>query len=280
MDWWQHIPEHINPNLIDVGWLHVRYYGLMYLVAFAITYRLLLYRLKTEGYEYSKEVIQKFFLYAILGVMAGGRLGYVLFYDLAFFLEHPLSIINPFDLSDGFQFVGLLGMSYHGGLLGVVLATSFFCYKNKVNFWRLADLLSPAIPLGYTFGRIGNFLNGELYGRVTSVPWGMYFPLDPTRQLRHPSQLYEAFFEGVFLFVVLWSLRKWRPFSGFHLGLYLVGYGTVRFFTEYTREPDEGLGEMLRFFSMGQVLCVGMVLCGIIVMAVKYRVSAGSRQRS
>lgn len=269
MDWWQHIPERIDPDLVEVGWFHVRYYGLMYLVAFVITYRLLSYRLKTENYEYTKELIQKFFLYAILGVMAGGRLGYVLFYDLTYFIAHPLQVINPFDFSDGFRFVGILGMSYHGALLGVVLSTSLFCYRSKVNFWRLADLLSPAIPLGYTFGRIGNFLNGELYGRATSVPWGMYFPLDPTGQLRHPSQLYEAFFEGVFLFCVLWSLRKWRPFSGFHFGLYLAGYGTVRFFIEYTREPNEGLGEVLRFFSMGQVLCIGMVLVGLIIIMIR-----------
>lgn len=279
MDWWQHIPEHINPNLADFGWFHIRYYGLMYLVAFGITYQLLLYRLKTEEYEYSKELIQNFFLYAILGVIVGGRLGYVLFYDPGFFLEHPLSIINPFDLSDGFRFVGLLGMSYHGGLLGVVLGASLFCYKNKVNFWRFADLLSPAIPLGYTFGRIGNFLNGELYGRVTSVTWGMYFPLDPEGQLRHPSQLYEAFFEGLFLFFVLWSLRKSRPFSGFHFGLYLVAYGTVRFFIEYTREPNEGLGAVLQYFSMGQVLCAAMVLFGTIIMTVNYRLSSARQER-
>lgn len=273
MDLWQHIPERINPNLIEIGWFHVRYYGLMYLVAFGITYWLLLYRLKYENYEYTKELVQKYFLYAILGVMAGGRLGYVLFYELPYYLEHPLRIISPFDLSDGFRFVGLSGMSYHGGVLGVILGSSLFCYKNKVNFWRFADLLSPAIPLGYTFGRIGNFLNGELYGRVTSVPWGMYFPLDPTWQLRHPSQLYEAFFEGVFLFCVLWNLRKWRPFSGFHFGLYLIGYGTVRFFIEYTREPNEGLGDVLRFFSMGQILCISMVLVGVLIIAIRKQAS-------
>jgi len=273
MDLWQHIPERINPNLIEIGWFHVRYYGLMYLVAFGITYRLLLYRLKYENYEYTKELVQKYFLYAILGVMAGGRLGYVLFYELSYYLEHPLRIISPFDLSDGFRFVGLSGMSYHGGLLGVILGSSLFCYKNKVNFWRFADLVMPAIPLGYTFGRIGNFLNGELYGRVTLVPWGMYFPLDLTGQLRHPSQLYEAFFEGVFLFCVLWNLRKWRPFSGFHFGLYLIGYGAVRFFIEYTREPNEGLGDVLRFFSMGQILCISMVLVGVLIIAIRKQAS-------
>jgi phosphatidylglycerol:prolipoprotein diacylglycerol transferase len=208
MNGWNHIPEHINPNIIEIGSFQIRYYSLMYVIAFAITYLLILYRLKNEKYEYSKSTIKSYFLYAILGVLIGGRLGYVLFYDLTYFLEHPLRIVWPFEYSNGFHYVGLFGMSYHGGLVGVILASLLFCYKNEVNFWHFADLLSPAIPLGYTFGRIGNFLNGELYGRVTSVSWAMYFPLDPTGQLRHPSQLYEAFFEGIFLFIILWSVRK------------------------------------------------------------------------
>ena len=115
------------------------------------------------------------------------------------------------------------------GVTSFTLATLLFCYINKINSWHFADLLTPAIPLGYTFGRLGNFLNGELFGRVTNVPWGMYFPLDPTSQLRHPSQLYEAFFEGIVLFVILWSVRKKRLFNGFHFCLYIIGYGIVRF---------------------------------------------------
>jgi phosphatidylglycerol:prolipoprotein diacylglycerol transferase len=241
----------------------------MYLVAFVITYVLILYRLKNEKYQYSPKIIQTFFLYAILGVMIGGRLGYVLFYDLVFFLKQPLRIICPFEYSNGFHYVGLFGMSYHGGLLGVILASLFFCYKNKVNFLHFADLVSPAIPLGYTFGRIGNFLNGELFGRTTSVPWGMYFPLDSTRQLRHPSQLYEAFFEGISLFVILWSLRKTRSFDGFLFSLYLIGYGLVRFFIEFVREPDSQLGFIAGPFTTGQVLCVFMILGGIFIMLIR-----------
>jgi len=269
MSWWNHIPEHINPNIVEIGSFQIRYYGLMYLVAFAITYLLILYRLKNERYEYPKNIIQTFFLYAISGVMIGGRLGYVLFYDLIYFLEHPLRIVWPFDHSNGFGYIGLLGMSYHGGLLGVILASLFFCYKNKVNFWHFADLLTPAIPLGYTFGRIGNFLNGELFGRVTSVPWAMYFPLDPTSQLRHPSQLYEAFFEGIFLFVILWGMRKKRLFNGFHFCLYIIGYGTVRFCVEFTRQPDPGLGAIWHFFTMGQLLSICMILAGTFIILIK-----------
>jgi len=157
-------------------------------------------------------------------------------------------------------------MSYHGGVIGVILVSIFFCNKYRVNFWNFADLLCPAIPLGYTFGRIGNFVNGELYGRVTSVPWGMYFPSDPMHQLRHPSQLYETFFEGIFLFVILWSLRKMKCFDGFFFSFYLISYGLVRFFIEFVREPDAQLGFVLGPFTMGQVLCVFMILGGIFIM--------------
>jgi phosphatidylglycerol:prolipoprotein diacylglycerol transferase len=160
-------------------------------------------------------------------------------------------------------------MSYHGGLIAVLLATILFCYKNKINFWHFTDLLVPAIPLGYTFGRLGNFTNGELYGRVTTMPWGMYFPLDPTYQLRHPSQLYEAFFEGVFLFVILWFLRKRSPFNGFLISLYLIGYGTVRFFIEFVRQPDTQLGFILGPFTMGQLLSFSMILGGSVVFLMK-----------
>ncbi len=269
MNWWNHLPEHINPNIIHIGSFQIRYYGLMYLVAFAVTYLLVMYRLRNEGYEYLKATIQKYFIWVVFAVLIGGRLGFVLFYDLKYFVAHPLEIISPFDYSNGFRYVGFFGMSYHGGLLGVVFVSLLFCYRNEINFWRFADLLSPAIPLGYTFGRIGNFLNGELYGRVTSVPWGMYFPLDPLGQLRHPSQLYEAFFEGIFLFVILWSLRKKRYFDGFLFCLYIIGYGTVRFFVEFVREPNPGLGAILDFLTMGQVLCVAMILGGIVVMLIR-----------
>ena len=126
--------------------------------------------------------------------------------------------------------------------------------------------MCPAIPLGYTFGRLGNFINGELYGRVTTVPWGMYFPLDPTHQLRHPSQLYEAFFEGILLFIILWSLRETKFFDGFLFSLYLIGYGLVRIFIEFVREPDSQLGFILGSFTMGQILCICMILGGILIM--------------
>lgn len=271
MSWWNHIPEHINPNIIEIGSFRIRYYGLMYVVAFAITYVLVMYRIKSERYQYSKITIQKYFIWAILGTLIGGRLGFVLFYDLSYYITHPLRIISPFDYSNGLKYIGLSGMSYHGGLIGIILATLVFCYKNKISFWHLADLFAPAVALGFTFGRIGNFINGELYGRVTSLPWGMYFPLDSSGQLRHPSQLYEALFEGILLFIILWTLRKKRIFDGFHFCLYIIGYGAVRFCIEFVRQPDARLDVIFNFFTMGQMLCAAMIVSGILIILRKNR---------
>jgi phosphatidylglycerol:prolipoprotein diacylglycerol transferase len=156
-------------------------------------------------------------------------------------------------------------MSYHGGLIGILLAAWLYTKKNRLDLRDMADLYIPGIPLGYTFGRLGNFINGELYGRITSAPIGMYFPLASEKALRHPSQLYEAFFEGIFLFAVLWSIRKINAPKGAMLAFYLIGYGTVRFFIEFYREPDAHLGFVAGFMSMGQVLCAGMIVAGILL---------------
>jgi phosphatidylglycerol:prolipoprotein diacylglycerol transferase len=161
------------------------------------------------------------------------------------------------------SFTGISGMSYHGGLIGVILVAWLYIRKAGLDWWRMADLYLPAIPLGYTFGRLGNFINGELFGRVTTASIGMYFPMAQAGELRHPSQLYEAFFEGIFLFAVLWSIRKIKMPKGAMLALYLIGYGTVRFFIEYFRQPDAHLGFVLFSFSMGQVLCLLMIGCGV-----------------
>ncbi len=268
INYWNHIPEHINPNIIEIGSFQLRYYGLMYLIAFFLTYILVLYRIKSEDYEYSTETIQDCFVWGIVGLIIGARLGYVLFYNFGYYLNHPLEVIFPFDFAGGFRYVGISGMSYHGGAIGVLLASIIFCRRHKINFWRFADLFCPAIPLGYTFGRIGNFINGELYGRITTVPWGMYFPLDPYLRLRHPSQLYEAFFEGILLFTFLWIIRKRKHFEGFLFSLYLIGYGLVRFFIEFLRDPDPQLGVVLWSFTMGQILCIIMILCGIGVIMI------------
>jgi len=259
---WQHIPANLNPNLFQIGAFQLRYYSLMYLAAFVCTYLLVMRRIRREGYPYTAEQIQDYFGWAILGVILGGRLGYVLFYNLDYYLRHPLEILFPFEFTGGFHFIGISGMSYHGGAIAVLAASIVFCRKQKIDFWRFADLFCPAIPLGYTFGRIGNFINGELYGRATDVPWGMVFPLDPLHLLRHPSQLYEAFFEGIVLFAVLWLIRRKSPFDGALFAFYLIGYGVIRFFIEFFREPDTQLGFVLGPFSMGQLLCLLMIAAG------------------
>jgi phosphatidylglycerol---prolipoprotein diacylglyceryl transferase len=234
----------------------------MYLVAFLVGYLLIIYRVKSEKLSCSGDLLQDFLFWVIFGVIIGGRLGYVLFYDFRYYLEHPLEIILPFQFDGGIRFVGISGMSYHGGVIAIIIFGAFFCYKKGIDFWSMGDLFCSVAPLGYTFGRIGNFINGELYGRPTDVPWGMFFPLDYENMLRHPSQLYEAFFEGVVLFVILWSLRKKFSFTGAILALYITGYGIFRFFIEFFREPDAHLGYILGPLSMGQLLCLAMIIAG------------------
>ena len=261
--WWQHLPEHIDPVIFQIGSFRLQYYGLMYIVAFAITFFLAWYRTKhEERFNLSTDQLKDIMTYMILGLIIGARLGYVVFYNLSYYLSHPLEIILPFSFSNGFHFTGISGMSYHGGLIGVVFAGWLYVRKNKLNPWDVIDLFFPAAPLGYTFGRLGNFINGELYGRVTESNIGMYFPLAPSRELRHPSQLYEAFFEGIFLFAVLWSVRKMKLPRGSMIALYLMGYGLIRFIIEYFRQPDEHLGFVFLSFSMGQVLCALMIAAG------------------
>ena len=261
--WWQGLPERMDPVIFSIGSFSIQYYGLMYLVAFLIVGFLAWSRVKKEGrFPINSEQLQSLMTAMILGVLIGGRLGYVLFYNPMHYLTHPLEIINPFRTSGGFQFTGISGMSYHGGVIGVIVGAIVYCRQQKLDFFLMGDLIGPCIPLGYMFGRLGNFINGELWGRPTEAAIGMHFPL-AGEGLRHPSQLYEAFFEGIFLFVILWLLRKRVKTKGAMLTFYLTGYGLVRFFVEYTREPDAHLGFVLGSLSMGQVLCLLMIFGGI-----------------
>lgn len=262
-DWWQHLPQSINPVILEIGWFKLQYYGLMYIVAFAITYFLVLQRVKHEDrFEMTADQVKDATTYLVLGLIVGARLGYVIFYNLSYYISHPLEVILPFSFSNGVAFTGISGMSYHGGLIGAILAGWLYIRKSKLDWWSSVDLYVPVIPLGYTFGRLGNFINAELYGRVTSSPIGMFFPMAPTRELRHPSQLYEAFFEGIFLFVILWNIRKIKIPKGATLALYLIGYGAVRFCIEFFRQPDDHLGFVVLSFSMGQILCAFMITAG------------------
>lgn len=264
--WWQTIPQRMDPVIFSIGSFQLKYYGVMYIVAFSTTYFLLKYRLKRKEYELNDEVLENFFFTVILFVLIGGRLGYVLFYNFFYFLKNPLEIFLPFTFNDGFKFTGIAGMSYHGALIAAFAGTWHFCRKNGLAFRKFTDFVIPAVPLGYTFGRIGNFINGELYGRVTDSSIGMVFPLAGDGIARHPSQLYEALFEGIFIFAVLWILRNKKLNEGFFAAAYLILYGSVRFLIEYFREPDEHLGFVLLGFSMGQVLCILMILAGAAVL--------------
>jgi len=263
--WWQHLPARIDPVLLQIGPVRLQYYGLMYLAAFGLTYYLVIRRVKTEKHwTATTEQVQSLMTALILGVLIGGRLGYVIFYNPGYYLRHPLEIVLPFRFSNGVTFSGISGMSYHGGLLGVIIAAWPALRSQKGLFLQMMDLVVPAAPLGYTFGRIGNFINGELYGRVTTKPWGMFFPLAADNRLRHPSQLYEAFFEGLFLFALLWFVKNRIKAPGAILGAYLIGYGVVRFFIEFFRQPDDHLGLVFASLSMGQILCLAMILMGLI----------------
>ena len=260
--WWQHLPSFISPVLVDLGFIQIRYYGLMYVLSFLVIYFLAVRYARSKDCSYTADLIEDYLFWSIFGVVIGSRLGYVLFYDLVYFVKAPLQIFVPFDFTNGVSFVGISGLSYHGGLVGFVLITLVFCYQRKIKFLEFTDFLAPIIPLGYMFGRIGNFLNHELYGRVTSVSWGMFFPTAPDYVLRHPSQLYEAFFEGVFLFILLSVIKGKGRAVGIMSAMYLMGYGGIRFIIEYFREPDGHIGVFMGHLSMGQLLCLVMILGG------------------
>ena len=267
--WWAHIPEHINPVLISFGQFKVYWYGLMYPVGFLTAFFLVIYRIRSEKLILEEDTIFDFLLWAIISVIVGARIGHVVSSDIGYYLSNPWKIISPFDFTGGLHYTGILGMSYHGGAIALILAYILFCYIRKINHWQFADIVAPAIPAGYTFGRIGNFINGELYGKVTTLPWGMYFPTDPTHQLRHPSQLYEAFLEGIVLFIILWHLRKKEWFNGLTMSIYLIGYGIARFIVEFIREESAITKPYLWFLNLAQVMSLLMLGAGLLLMFVR-----------
>lgn len=261
---WQYLPEKINPIAFHLGPIEVSWYGIMYAVAFAIVYFLVRYRIKTEKTNLSFEIVQDFFPWAIVGLLLGARLGDVLVYDWAYFKNHLSQIFLPFDPQNHWQYIGIYGMSYFGGLVGLVIAFCFFCRAKKIPLLAFSDLFAPAVPLAYAFGRLGNFVNGELWGRPTAVPWGMYFPMDLSGQLRHPSQLYEMFLEGILLFVILWSLRKQKFPKGYFTSFYLIGYGLARFTSEFFREPDNDW--FFLSLTIGQWFSAAIIILGFIII--------------
>lgn len=251
-----------DPVALQLGPLAVHWYGLMYLAGFATFLwlgRIRLRQLNRPGWN--EKFLDDLMFYGILGVIIGGRMGEVLFYNPGYYFSNPFKM---FAVWEG-------GMSFHGGFLGVLVAMAVFAHSHKINWLALMDFIAPLTPPGLAFGRIGNFINGELWGRPTDLPWGMVFP-HVDSLTRHPSQLYECMLEGVLLFVLLWWFSgKSRP-TGSVLGLSIVGYGCFRFIVEFTRNPDDGVfGLMTLGISMGQWLSLPMVLAGLSLMVFAYR---------
>jgi phosphatidylglycerol---prolipoprotein diacylglyceryl transferase len=255
---------HLGPyNIggVELGPFAIRWYGLMYLLAFVLVVVLGRKRARQNLLTgWHPRDIDDMLFYGVLGVILGGRLGYVLFYKPIYYLVHPLEILQ----------VWQGGMSFHGGFLGVLIALWFYARKRRRHWLDVTDFVAPLCPLGLAAGRLGNFINGELVGRVTDAPWGMVFP-QVDNLPRHPSQLYELGLEGILLFVILWSYASRHRPMGAVSGLFLLGYGTLRFAAEYTREPDNFLGYLAGGLTMGQWLSMPMIAVGIMMMIWAYR---------
>ncbi len=255
-----YVHPQFDPVAIAIGPFSIHWYGLMYLVGFALFWALGVYRAKRDAWRgMDAEKVEDLLFYGVMGVILGGRLGYCFFYQPEYFISHPFSI---FRIWDG-------GMSAHGGVLGVIVAMAYFAKKEKKSFFEVADFVVPMVPLGLAFGRLGNFINGELWGRVCSpdFPFAMIFPQAHDGGLpRHPSQLYECFLEGILLFVLLWLVsRKPRP-AGLVASLFCLGYGVARFLVEYVRQPDAFLGLQALGLSQGQWLSLPMILAGVVIL--------------
>lgn len=253
-----------DPVAISIGPLAIRWYGLMYLVGFALFVLLGRYRAREAWRGMSKQDVDDLLFYGVLGVILGGRLGYVLFYKPGYYLQHPLEI---FAIWQG-------GMASHGGIIGVIVVMWLFARVRGKSFLRVADFVVPLVPLGLAAGRIGNFINGELWGRPADPaiwPWAMIFPQAGDNVPRHPSQLYQFALEGVLLFVILWLYsRRERP-AGAVGSMFLLGYGTLRFIAEFGREPDSFLGLLAFRLSMGQWLSIPMIVLGAALLWLFHR---------
>jgi len=245
-----HFP-HIDPVFLRLGPLQFRWYGLMYVLGFIATYFILRSEVRRKKLPLTTDDVADLVFYGAMGVVLGGRLGYILFYDLGVYLADPLQV---FAVWKG-------GMSFHGGFLGVILSFVLFSRRKKIPFWALIDMAAQCAPVGLGLGRIGNFINGELYGRPTDVPWGMVFPGGGDLP-RHPSQLYEAGLEGALLFLIVRIMARKSDVTGIPAWTFCAGYGLFRFIAEFFRQPDAQIGTFLNFFSMGQLLSLPMFLVG------------------
>lgn len=245
----------IDPIIFQIGPVAIRWYSLAYVLGIIFTWLIIKYFNKKDNVFDEKKSSDDFFMYAILSLVIGGRFGYVFFYGFRYYITHPLDILKVWEG----------GMSFHGGLIGVIIGSYLFTKKHKINFLAFTDILSIAIPIGLFFGRVANFINLELYGRVTNSKLGIIFP-NAGDLPRHPSQLYEAFFEGFILFCILFYLARFtniRKYKGCLSGIFLIGYGLSRFFIEFFREPDTQIGYIFKYFTMGQLLTIPIIVSGI-----------------
>lgn len=252
-------PE-IDPVAFQWGWFIVRWYSLAYIFGLLGAWGLARKMSRVSGSQWTVLKIDDFVLWATVGIILGGRLGYVLFYNFAYYMEHPMQILS----------IWQGGMSFHGGLIGVIIASVLFAQKKEIPLFSMTDIVVCVAPIGLFLGRLANFINGELYGRITQqVPWAVIFPEGGSLP-RHPSQIYEALTEGLLLFIILnilwWFVPKYRERRGFLTGLFLVLYALFRFGLEFCREPDAHLGFLFRNLTMGQLLCVPMLLFGIVII--------------
>ncbi|HEY8831987.1 MAG TPA: prolipoprotein diacylglyceryl transferase [Gemmatimonadaceae bacterium] len=255
----------IPPTIVSIGPVAVRWYSMMYVVGYVVGYRLVLRRVATGRSTITRAQLDDLIWYLACGMLIGARVFYVLVYDRAVYAAHPLQV---FALWQG-------GLSFHGAITGMAVAIAFFARRYRHSILSITDLVALCGTPGLLFGRLGNFINGELYGRPSNVPWAMIFPKDPLQLPRHPSQIYEAFAEGVLLSVLLWwidALARARGYDrpGLVTGFFLVGYALIRFGLEFTREPDAQLGLVIGALSMGQVLSTIMLLVGVALLATLY----------
>ena len=257
-----------DPVAFSLGPLHVRWYGLMYLLGFLAGWALGRYRARQPGSGWTAEQMDDLVFYIALGVILGGRIGYILFYGFSSFLDNPLVL---FRVWEG-------GMSFHGGFIGVLLAMVLFARKYQKGFWPTIDFIAPLIAPGILFGRLGNFINGELWGRVTDLPWGMIFRQTGDNLPRHPSQLYEATLEGLALFLIVWLFSaKPRPTMAVS-GVFALSYGIFRFLVEFVRQPDAQLGYLaFGWVTMGQVLSLPLIMVGVALLTLAYGRRPASR---
>ncbi|MDD3050206.1 MAG: prolipoprotein diacylglyceryl transferase [Candidatus Cloacimonetes bacterium] len=250
----------IPPHILKIGSFEIRWYGILYAVSFIIGYLFMRRSFHLRNVNLTKEQFEDFIFKIMLGVIIGGRLGSVIFYNFEYYMYRPWEV---FAFWHG-------GMSFHGGALGVILFGYLFTRKNKISFYDAADVTMPYVAIGLGLGRLGNFINGELYGRVTNVPWAMIFPQSDGLP-RHPSQLYELFFEGILLSLLSFLLLKKSNRSGIVFWFFIGFYGVVRFLLEFVREPDENLGFIFSFMTMGQILSSFMVIASLIGMFFVFR---------